>query len=84
MSREAHERFCESVAVRSRRAIRPVVESFFSSLKNELTHDRSFQDRTEARHAIFEYIEGFYNRTRLHQTLGSRSPEGFEQQGGDS
>ncbi len=61
-----------------------VVESFFSSLKNELTHDRSFQDRTEARQAIFQYIEGFYNRTRLHQTLGYRSPEVFEQQAGDS
>ena len=61
-----------------------VVESFFSSLKNELTHDRSFQDRTEARQAIFHYIEGFYNRTRLHQTLGYRSPEEFERQAGDS
>lgn len=61
-----------------------VVESFFSSLKNELTHDRSFQDRTEARQAIFQYIEGFYNRQRLHQTLGYRSPEEFERQAGDS
>ncbi len=61
-----------------------VVESFFSSLKNELTHERSFQDRTEARHAIFEYIEGFYNRQRLHQTLGYRSPEEFERQTSDS
>lgn len=61
-----------------------VVESFFSSLKNELTHDRSFRDRPEARQAIFEYIEGFYNRTRLHQTLGYRSPEEFERQAGDS
>lgn len=61
-----------------------VAESFFSSLKNELTHECSFQDRTEARQAIFQYIEGFYNRTRLHQTLGYRSPEEFEQQAGDS
>ena len=61
-----------------------VAESFFSSLKNELTHDRSFRDRAEARQAIFEYIEGFYNRTRLHQTLGYRSPEEFECQAGDS
>lgn len=61
-----------------------VVESFFSTLKNELTHNYSFQDRTEARQAIFEYIEGFYNRQRLHQTLGYRSPEEFEQQTGDS
>ena len=61
-----------------------VVESFFSTLKNELTHECSFQDRTEARQAIFQYIEGFYNRTRLHQTLGYQSPEEFEQQAGDS
>lgn len=61
-----------------------VVESFFSTLKNELTHHRAFQDRTEARQAIFEYIEGFYNRQRLHQTLGYRSPEEFEQQASDS
>lgn len=57
-----------------------VVESFFSTLKNEPTHERSFQDRAEARHVIFEYIEGFYNRTRLHQTLSYRSPEEFERQ----
>ena len=55
-----------------------VVESFFSTLKHELTHERSFQDRIEARQAIFEYIEGFYNRTRWHQTLGYRSPVEFE------
>ena len=61
-----------------------MVESFFSSLKNELTDDHSFQDRTEARQAIFEYIEGFYNRTRLHQTLGYQSPEKFERKAGDS
>ena len=61
-----------------------VVERFFSTLKNELTHERSFQDRLQARQAIFEYIEGFYNRTRLHQTLGYRSPEEFEGQESDS
>jgi transposase InsO family protein len=59
------------------------VESFFSTLKNELVRHRQFQDRTEARQAIFEYIEGFYNRTRLHQALGYRSPEEFEQQESD-
>ncbi len=61
-----------------------VVESFFSTLKNELIHQRSFQDPTEARQAIFEYIEGFYNRQRLHQTLGYCSPEEYEQQASDS
>ncbi len=60
------------------------VESFFSTLKNELVRHRQFQDQAEARHAIFEYIEGFYNRRRLHQALGYRSPEEFEQQARDS
>ena len=55
------------------------VESFFSSLKNELVRHRLFQNQAEARQAIFEYIEGFYNRQRLHQALGYRSPEEFEQ-----
>lgn len=56
------------------------VESFFSSLKNELVHHRRFQHHAEARYAIAEYIEGFYNRQRLHQALGYRSPEEFERQ----
>ncbi|MDF0668143.1 MAG: IS3 family transposase [Nitrospira sp.] len=60
------------------------VESFFSSLKNELVHHRCFDHHTEARYAIAEYIEGFYNRQRLHQTLGYRSPEEFERQGSGS
>lgn len=60
------------------------VESFFSTLKNELVRHRQFQNPTEARHAIFEYIEGFYNRQRLHQALGYRSPEEFEQQDRES
>lgn len=59
------------------------VESFFSTLKNELVRHRQFQDRAEARHAIFEYIEGFYNSRRLHQALGYRSPDEFEQQESD-
>jgi transposase InsO family protein len=55
-----------------------VVESFFKTLKAELTHERVFKSREEARSAIFEYIEIFYNRTRLHSTLGYRSPVEFE------
>jgi putative transposase len=60
------------------------VESFFSSLKNELVRHRQFQNQAEARYAIAEYIERFYNRERLHQALGYRSPEEFEQQVGES
>lgn len=60
------------------------VESFFSSLKNELVRHRRFQHQVEARYAIAEYIERFYNRERLHQALGYRSPEEFERQAGES
>jgi putative transposase len=55
-----------------------VVESFFSTLKNELVHDRDYQTREEARLEVFAFMEGFYNRQRLHQSLGYVSPEQFE------
>lgn len=55
-----------------------VAESFFSTLKNELVHHRDFHTREEARAEIFEFIELFYNRQRLHQTLGYVSPAQFE------
>ena len=54
------------------------VESFFKTLKSELTGYRAFNDRKQARRAIFEYIEVFYNRQRLHSTLGYLTPEEFE------
>lgn len=57
-----------------------VVESFFANLKNELTWHHTFQTRNQARSAIFDYIEVFYNRQRLHQTLGYLSPARYEQQ----
>jgi putative transposase len=55
-----------------------VVESFFASLKLELIHRRSFRTREEARLAIFDYIEVFYNLKRRHSYLGYMSPEEFE------
>lgn len=55
-----------------------VAESFFSTLKNELIHERTFRTREEARADIFEFIEVFYNRQRIHQTLGYVSPVQFE------
>lgn len=55
-----------------------VVESFFSSLKNELTHHERFADVDQARSKLFDYIEIFYNRQRKHQALSYRSPEQFE------
>lgn len=51
-----------------------VAESFFSSLKNEIVHHRNYQTRDEARTEIFEYMELFYNRKRLHQSLNYQTP----------
>jgi putative transposase len=57
-----------------------VVESFFATLKTELcSKEHPFSTRQEARTAIFEYVEGFYNRARRHSTLGYLSPVEFEQ-----
>ena len=53
-------------------------ESFWATLKNELMSDGTFATRDEARAAIFEYIEVFYNRQRIHSSLGYVSPEAFE------
>lgn len=55
-----------------------VAESFFSTLKNELIHDKRFESRNHARKEIFKYIEVFYNRRRLHQTLNYLTPEKME------
>ena len=55
-----------------------VMGSFFSTLKNELIHDRDYHPRDEARVEVFEFIEVFYNRQRLHQSLDYVSPEQFE------
>lgn len=54
------------------------MESFFSTLKRELIYGRRFRTRAEARQAIFEYIEVFYNRIRLHSALGYMSPLEYE------
>lgn len=54
------------------------VESFFSTLKNDLVHHRRYATREEARREIFEFIEVFYNRQRAHTYLGYRSPVEFE------
>lgn len=55
-----------------------VAESFFSSLKTERVHHRLYRSRGDAKRDIFEYIEVFYNRARLHSTLGYLSPVQFE------
>ena len=53
-------------------------ESFWGKLKTELIHLEKFATREQARAAIFDYIEVFYNRIRLHSSLGYVSPERFE------
>jgi putative transposase len=56
------------------------MESFFGTLKVERIYRQSYQTRDQARQDIVSYIEGFYNVTRRHSTLGYRSPLEFEQQ----
>ena len=56
------------------------MESFWSSLKRELVHRCQFATHAEARAAIFEWLEVFYNRERLHSALGYKSPVDFETQ----
>jgi putative transposase len=56
------------------------IESFWSSLKYEVVYHRRFATFAEARGAIFNYIETFYNRTRLHSSLAYKSPIAFESQ----
>ena len=55
-----------------------VVESFFSTLKRELVNRYPWPTKANARVAIFEWIEAFYNRQRIHTTLGNYAPEEFE------
>ena len=51
------------------------MESFFASLKKEMVHQRRFRTHAEAKAAIFEYIEVFYNRQRRHSGVGYKTPK---------
>ncbi|WP_372624541.1 IS3 family transposase, partial [Falsiroseomonas sp.] len=51
------------------------MESFFATLKGELVEKADYQSRSQARVDVFHYIEGFYNRRRLHSALGYLTPE---------
>ena len=51
-----------------------LAESFFAALKTELVHRTAFPTRRHAKRAIVGYIEGFYNRRRLHSALGYKTP----------
>ena len=55
-----------------------VMESFYHTLKIELVHGQRYRSRGEAQMAVFDYIEIFYNRQRLHSSLGYQTPEAFE------
>ena len=55
-----------------------VAESFFHTLKTELVYHEIYRTRGEARRSLFEYMEGFCNRTRRYSTLGFRSPVEYE------
>lgn len=55
-----------------------MMESLWATLKKELVHDRRFGTHEEARLAVFEWIEVWYQRTRIHGSLGYVSPEAFE------
>jgi len=58
-----------------------VAESFFGALKSELVHRETYKSREEAAMSIFQYIEIFYNRKRLHSALGYVSPCEYEEKG---
>ena len=55
-----------------------MAESFFATLECELLQRNRFRTRTEARVAVFDYLEGFYNRHRRHSALGQLSPADYE------
>lgn len=55
-----------------------VAESFFATLKKDLINRRSWPTKGETRSAIFEWIEIFYNRQRIHTMIGGYGPEEFE------
>lgn len=56
-----------------------MMESFFGTLKTELIHHETYRTREEARSALFEYIEVFYNRKRRHSALDYQSPTEYEE-----
>jgi transposase InsO family protein len=62
------------------RPIDAITESFFATLECELLDRHVFRTHTQARTAIFDYVEGFYNTHRRHSVLGYLSPAAFERQ----
>ncbi len=58
----------------------PPMESFLHTLKTELVHHQAYRTRDEAKRGLFSYVEGSYNRQRLHSALDHRTPDQAEQQ----
>ena len=56
------------------------MESFWHSMKVEETHGQHFVTRDQAKHCVFAYIEGWYNTTRMHSSLGYKAPAQFERE----
>jgi transposase InsO family protein len=54
------------------------MESFFATIKTELVHHCRFQSREQAMVALFDYMEIFYNRQRIHSSLNYQTPSDFE------
>lgn len=71
-------RMCQSMSRRGNCYDNAPMESFFSSLKGEYLDQQRFATHAAARAAVFTYIETFYNPTRLHSSIGYRSPNEFE------
>jgi len=76
----AYARYCASIGVRRSMGRTGVcwdnaaAESFFATLKNEMYHRHTFATKARARFAVAQYIEVFYNRKRMHSTIGYRTP----------
>ena len=83
-SRLAHEGITVSMSRKGNCWDNAVAESFFATLKNELIHRRSWTSRLELRSALFEYLEIFYNRRRLHSSINYKTPAQFEQDFADA
>lgn len=71
-------KFKQSMSGRGNCYDNAVTETFFSTLKKELVYQCKYNTRTEAKNSIFEYIEVFYNRTRIHSSLDYVSPFEYE------
>ena len=59
--------------------VNAMAESFFATLERELLDRRRFKSQSEAKMAVFQWIEGWYNPHRRHSSLGYRSPVNYEQ-----